>query len=656
MKNNYLTLLLVAATAMLFACSKDVMTDPSAPMRPLQTRTNGNKTPKIIGIVETNDTDPRNVLSYRLGDSISGPCFFDIVEFFAANIHKDQGGDPAIYFNPELAPLMGDTTTYIKPLKDAGVKAILSILGDWKGIGVANLSEDQAEKLTDILVHIVKTYGLDGISIDDEYANYTSTVAGSFGRVIKKLRAKLDAEFPAEHKIIGVDQWGNYQQIDQEAGGMIDYVYHGSFGPNSFPTSSYISGVSQSQFAPQILNLGNNYNRIYLNQIKMRSKQAADGGYGGITLFNLRIASEVSPLPVFQAIAEGAYQSTVTYDGTEYPQNWTFIPGGKVIAYNDLPSVDPSPDPDPEYPVFPSIPALQDRKSPKIITYVDVQKNNPLNLTSYHLGASADGPVFTDLCILNVAEIRKDPNGDPTLYLNADINAVLSNANSYIRPLQNAGAGVLLLVWGGNAGIGVANMTQTQADVFTDLLVGVIGQYGLNGVAFDDEYANYQSVLSGSWSNVIKLLRTKFDTYFPNEGRLITVQQWGNYSQIDAEAGAIIDYADHGSLGANVFLSSSSINGVTKDRWTPQSIMMGNQYNTIYLNQIKNRSLQAFNGGYGAIMMEDVRPAADVNPLPVFQKIAEGAFDSTVTYDGDIYSRDWTQTASLTISKETYTK
>lgn len=183
-----------------------------------QTRAAETRLPRIIGIVETNDTDPRNALSYHLGENANDPCLFSIIEFFASNIHKDANGDPSIYFNPELAPLLADTATYVKPLKDAGVKAVLSVLGDRQGIGVANMTESQADKFTDILTHIVKVYGLDGISFDDEYADYTSTISGSYSRVIKQLRAKLDAKFPTEHKLIGVDQWGNYAQIDAEAG------------------------------------------------------------------------------------------------------------------------------------------------------------------------------------------------------------------------------------------------------------------------------------------------------------------------------------------------------------------------------------------------------------------------------------------------------
>lgn len=428
---------------------------------------------------------------------------------------------------------------------------------------------------------------------------------------------------------------------------MIDYVYHGSMGPNAFITSSSIAGVTKDRFSPQTLPLGQRYNTIYLNQIKNRAAQAAAGGYGGIALFNLRVASEVDPLPVLQQIATGAFQSTVTYDGREYPQDWAFIPGGKTITYADLPVVTPTPNPEP---IIAVIPELPDNKSPKIIAYVDVEQTNPLNLGEYYLTMEQQNVPMVDFCMLHAAEIRKDTSGNPALYLNPDLSTILSNADTYIRPLQNAGIGVFLKILGGNQGIGVANMTESQAEIFTDILVYAVGLYGLNGVSFDDQFADYTSTLSGSYSIIIKKLRAKLDILFSENPRLICVYQWGNYNQIDAEAGAMINYADHGTLGPNVFLSSSSIAGITNDRWAPLAIGLNKIYNTIYLNQIKLRSKQAATGEYGGIMMKDVRSADDVDPLPVFEKIAEGAYDGTATFTGSIFTKNWTAGSSMTIT------
>lgn len=136
-------------------------------------------------------------------------------------------------------------------------------------------------------------------------------------------------------------QWGNYGQIDAEAGAMIDYADHGSFGPNVFYSSSSIPGVTNAHWMPQAIELGRTYNTIYLNQIKTRSSQAASGNYGGIMMFNMRRYSDVSPLPVFQKIAEGAFNGTVTYDGTDYVRDWTPDPNGYTITKADVPAYQP---------------------------------------------------------------------------------------------------------------------------------------------------------------------------------------------------------------------------------------------------------------------------------------------------------------------------
>lgn len=649
------SLFLILIAGSLLACVKeDPEKSDSTASSKQYTRAYGDKSPKVIAIIETNDTDPRNVLSYHLGTSNDDPLFFDIVEFFAANIHKDANNDPTIYFNPELAPLMADTTTYIKPLKDAGLKVVLSILGDWQGIGVANMTESQADKFTDILVYIVKTYGLDGVSFDDEYANYESTVANSYGRIIEQLRTKLDAEFPDTHKLIGVDQWGNYNQIDAEAGAMIDYVYHGLFGANVFYASPSVSGVTQDRFSPQTLDLNLQYNTIYLLQIKNRSAQAANQGYNFITTYDLRVATDCNPLPVLQSIAEGAYNSTVIYDGTAYEQDWAFIPEGHEITHEDVLNSNPNPNPDPDPGIeFPSIPNVDHgNRTPLNMTTVYVNTTNPLNAKSYYLTdtISNSSEPFLDLCVLDAGKIHKSSDNMPTLYLDSDMNHVLSNAATYIRPLQEKGIKVLLRILGDGQDMGVANMNETQADAFTDILLWVVGSYGLNGITFDDQYSEYSGMVYNSYSNIILKLREKFDTYFPDENRLITVRQWGNYNQISALAGAALDYADHGSYGPNIFMSSSSILGVTNDRWSPQALKISYNYNTLILYQVRIRSMQASQGDYGVISTDDMRSADDIDPLNVFVKIAEGAFEKTATYDGNNYAKNWISSGSQTVS------
>lgn len=340
---------LFAISTMFSSCSNDPAENFDLTQPAEASRAFGDKTPIVSAYYEINDTNPLNALSYKLGTSATGPVFIDLVHLFASNIHKDGSGNPSIFFNDKMTNLMnpapGSTTTgyhkYVKPLQDAGIKVCLAVLGDWKGIGVANLTPTQASDFAKLLCWIVDTYELDGITFDDEYANYsTPLVNGSYGNVIKALRAKFNEKFPGQGKLINVFQWGNYgsNQIDCTAGEMLDYVDQGVFGPNVFPPSSSISCVSVGHWMPQAINMGSTYNSINLTNIKNRSLDAKNGSYGGIMLFNVRKHSNVNPLPVFQRIAQGAFSSTVTYNGIEYSQDWTFVPSGYTITNSNVPT------------------------------------------------------------------------------------------------------------------------------------------------------------------------------------------------------------------------------------------------------------------------------------------------------------------------------
>lgn len=339
MSKKLLTLatLLLAVGAIVTSCTKDVAEPQVDGAQVPETRAFGDKSPKVMVYYEINDTNPLNALSYKMG----GAQFIDIVQLFASNIQKDASGYPTIFFNDKLAPVMAAGSTYIQPIRQAGTKVLLNVLGDHKGIGVSNLTVDQADRFADILTYCVDFYNLDGIGFDDEYADYsTALIPGSYGNLIKALRAKLDAKFPGERKIIEVFQWGNTgsSQIDAAAGAMIDFADHGSFSPTGFSTGSSIQGMTNDRWMPMAINMGSNW-AAYKTLIKNNAVKAKN--YGGIMMFNVRKASEVNPLTVFNAIAEGAYASTVTYTGTEYSRDWTPQPAGFTITKDNVPAYAP---------------------------------------------------------------------------------------------------------------------------------------------------------------------------------------------------------------------------------------------------------------------------------------------------------------------------
>lgn len=211
-----------------------------------------------------------------------------------------------------------------------------------------------------------------------------------------------------------------------------------------------------------------------------------------------------------------------------------------------------------------------------------------------------------------------------------------------------------MTVQGDHQGIGVGNLSNANAEALAEILVYMVEKYGLDGINFEDEWAEYgensnlPSVVTGSFSNLVIKLRAKLNEKFPDVEKLIVVKYIGYASSLSAEAAAAIDFATYAYYGANSYVTPSSpwVNA----KWSAQALNLSNSYNAIYLNQIKNRSMQSRINGMGAILTHDLRSATERDPLSALQKIAEGAFESSANRDDIVYEKDWSAGGSQTIT------
>lgn len=327
--------LFLLAGTMLFSCQKadEAQMDAAQP-EAKTTRAYGDKTPKVTIYVETNDVNPLNAGDYKLPD---GKPYADIVEFFASNLNKETVNGqvrPVLYLNDKMTHLLepeasAPTTSgyhkYVMGLQALGIKVVLTVLPNWQNIDFTSLNDTQADQLATILAFAVNKYGLDGIGFDNEYGGSVSTVSGSYGNLIKKLRAKL----PAGKLITLFDYGYGYGQIDATAAAMLDHVYC-NFGWNP---GIYLSGVTKANYAPLSINLGSIYNVNYYGD---KAFDAAEGGYGSIMHFNLRTKSDVDPTSLFKAIADGAWGETnVTCTNGNRSRDQAIEPAGFSITYAD---------------------------------------------------------------------------------------------------------------------------------------------------------------------------------------------------------------------------------------------------------------------------------------------------------------------------------
>ena len=90
----------------------------------------------------------------------------------AANINWDAERKRVyVYNNPNVQFLLDNNEEYLQPLRKAGMKVIVSILGNHDEAGVAQLSDMDCREFARELAAYCDAYNLDGVAFDDEYSN-----------------------------------------------------------------------------------------------------------------------------------------------------------------------------------------------------------------------------------------------------------------------------------------------------------------------------------------------------------------------------------------------------------------------------------------------------------------------------------------------------
>lgn len=162
---------------------------------------------------------------------------------------------------------------------------------------------------------------------------------------------------------------------------------------------------------------------------------------------------------------------------------------------------------------------------PRTTAIIEASENDLRNVGNYMLEINGKKRPYFDMTVIFSANMNWDEAlGKPTLFFNNDIETILSNRDVFITPLQNKGIKVLLSVMPNRQGIGFSNMSlennHKMISDFAEEIAKAIKKYGLDGVMFDDEYADYPSsaesvmpgrkmVQMGSFHYLIKELRDR---------------------------------------------------------------------------------------------------------------------------------------------------
>jgi hypothetical protein len=208
---------------------------------------------------------------------------------------------------------------------------------------------------------------------------------------------------------------------------------------------------------------------------------------------------------------------------------------------------------------------------PKGVCYVEVNNNDIRNVGNYTLST---GEQLFDVAIIFAANINYNTTTQKAeLFFNPQVTNVLSNASTYIQPLQAKGIKVMLSILGNHQGAGITNFpTQAAAQDFAQLLSNAVTTYGLDGIDFDDEYADYGTNGTGqpnssSFVYLVTALRQLMPT------KLISFYYYGpaasRLSFNGVTVGSKVDYSWNAIYGS---YSVPNVPGLAKSNLGPAAI------------------------------------------------------------------------------------
>lgn len=273
---------------------------------------------------------------------------------------------------------------------------------------------------------------------------------------------------------------------------------------------------------------------------------------------------------------------------------------------------------------------------PMLVCYLEVNDTNPLNAGSY---IKSDGNPAIDIAILFAANINGPIPASTTetiLHNNENVSAIVGNPAKYIKPLQDKGIKVLYGLLCNHTGLGFANLTDAQVEDFAQKVAAQVNAAGLDGVDFDDEWAKYGQngypyENTTSYNKLIIRLRELLP------GKIISVFDIGNTGNFSTAGKAAINYGYYAYFNATGFVATPGM-GLTKDKWSPIAINLRN--NEIrYAATMKTNAKKAADGGYGAIMVYDLRN--NLNSTTILNALVSGSQGLTVTHNGQWYTKDW---------------
>jgi hypothetical protein len=263
---------------------------------------------------------------------------------------------------------------------------------------------------------------------------------------------------------------------------------------------------------------------------------------------------------------------------------------------------------------------------PKSVCYVEVNNNDIRNVGNYTLST---GEQLFDIGIIFAANINYNTTTQKAeLFFNPQVTNVLNNAATYIQPLQAKGIKVMLSILGNHQGAGICNFpTQAAAQDFAQLLSNAVTTYGLDGIDFDDEYADYGNNGTGqpntsSFVYLVTALRQLMPT------KLISFYFYGpaasRLSFNGVTVGSKVDYSWNAIYGT---YSVPNVPGLAKSNLGPTAI----DIQSTSSSTATSLATQTVNNAYGIYLCYNL-PNTDVHTY--LSGFSNALYGKTTVYTG----------------------
>ena len=208
--------------------------------------------PTSVAYVEVNNNPISNVGRYTLTD---GSNAFDIAIIFAANINYN-GSSAVLFNNQQVQATLDDAQNQIRPLQAKGIKVLLSILGNHQGAGFSNFaSQAAAADFAGQVRDALNKYGLDGVDLDDEYADYGTNGTPqpndqSIGWLISALRSDLGSKLVTFYNFGPAS--GSLSSSSSAIGSQLSFSWNAIYDTYQVPN---IPGLGKASLSPAAVDI-----------------------------------------------------------------------------------------------------------------------------------------------------------------------------------------------------------------------------------------------------------------------------------------------------------------------------------------------------------------------------------------------------------------